>query len=92
MSTISMIFCFAAYFSSSWMISNDPNKAAKKSGLTVEIHSRCLSRAGWGQCPRSAALAIVVTTGIKPSSNIGSALVSAMYGRRCELGLYLWGN
>ena len=35
---------------------------------------------------------IVVTTGIKPSSNIGSALVSAMYGRSSELGLYLWGN
>ena len=31
---------------------------------------------------------IVVTTGIKPSSNIGSALVSAMYGRSSELGLY----
>ena len=38
------------------------------------------------------ALAIVVTTGIKPSSNIGNALVSAMYGRSSELGLYLWGN
>ena len=36
--------------------------------------------------------AIVVTTGIKPSSNIGSALVSAMYRRSSELGLYLWGN
>ena len=36
--------------------------------------------------------AIVVTTGIKPSSNIGNALVSAMYGRSSELGLYLWGN
>ena len=35
---------------------------------------------------------IVVTTGIKPSSNIGNALVSAMYGRSSELGLYLWGN
>ena len=35
---------------------------------------------------------IVVTTGIKPSSNIGSALVSAMYRRSSELGLYLWGN
>ena len=34
----------------------------------------------------------VVTTGIKPSSNIGSALVSAMYDRSSELGLYLWGN
>jgi len=31
---------------------------------------------------------IVVTTGIKPSSNIGNALVSAMYGRSSELGLY----
>ena len=31
----------------------------------------------------------VVTTGIKPSSNIDSALVSAMYGRSSELGLYL---
>ena len=30
----------------------------------------------------------VVTTGIKPSSNIGSALVSAMYDRSSELGLY----
>ena len=29
----------------------------------------------------------VVTTGIKPSSNIGSALVSAMYDRSSELGL-----
>ena len=29
----------------------------------------------------------VVTTGIKPSSNIDSALVSAMYGRSSELGL-----
>ena len=29
----------------------------------------------------------VVTTGIKQSSNIGSALVSAMYGRSSELGL-----
>ena len=38
------------------------------------------------------ALAIVVTTGIKPSSNIGNALMSAMYGRSSELGLYLWGN
>ena len=35
---------------------------------------------------------IVVTTGIEPSSNIGNALVSAMYGRSSELGLYLWGN
>ena len=35
---------------------------------------------------------IVVTAGIKPSSNIGSALVSAVYGRSSELGLYLWGN
>ena len=35
---------------------------------------------------------IVVTTGIKPSSNIDSVLVSAMYGRSSELGLYLWGN
>ena len=35
---------------------------------------------------------IVVTTGIKPSSNIGSAPVSAMYRRSSELGLYLWGN
>ena len=34
----------------------------------------------------------MVTTGIKPSSNIGNALVSAMYGRSSELGLYLWGN
>ena len=34
----------------------------------------------------------VVTTGIKPSSNISSALVSAMCGRSSELGLYLWGN
>ena len=34
----------------------------------------------------------VVTTGIKPSSNIGSALVSAMCRRSSELGLYLWGN
>ena len=39
-----------------------------------------------------AAGAIVVTTGIKPSSNIDSALESAMYGRSSELGLYLWGN
>ena len=31
---------------------------------------------------------IVVTTGIKPSSNISSALVSAMYDRSSELGLY----
>ena len=31
---------------------------------------------------------IVVTTGFKPSSNIGSAVVSAMYGRSSELGLY----
>ena len=31
---------------------------------------------------------IVVTTGIKPSSNIDSALESAMYGRSSELGLY----
>ena len=31
---------------------------------------------------------IVVTRGIKPSSNIDSALVSAMYGRSSELGLY----
>ena len=30
----------------------------------------------------------MMTTGIKPSSNIGSALVSAMYGRSSELGLY----
>ena len=37
-------------------------------------------------------VAIVVTTGIKPSPNIGNALVSAMYGRSSELGLYLWGN
>ena len=36
-------------------------------------------------------LPIVVTTGNKPSSDIGSALVSAMYGRSSELGLYLWG-
>ena len=28
---------------------------------------------------------IVVTTGIEPSSNIGNALVSAMYGRSSEL-------
>ena len=40
----------------------------------------------------TAAQANVVTTGIKPSSNIDSALVSAMYGRSSELGLYLWGN
>ena len=33
-------------------------------------------------------LTIVVTTGIKPSSNISSALVSAMCGRSSELGLY----
>ena len=33
---------------------------------------------------------IVVTTGIKPSSNIDSALESAMYGRSSELGLYLY--
>ena len=39
-----------------------------------------------------AAQTIVVTTGIKPSSNIGSALVSTMYRRSSELGLYLWGN
>ena len=32
-------------------------------------------------------VAIVVTTGIKPSSNIGNALVLAMYGRSSELGL-----
>ena len=31
----------------------------------------------------------VVTTGIKPSSKVGSALVSAMYDRSSELGLYL---
>ena len=37
-------------------------------------------------------VAIVVTTGIKPSPDIGNALVSAMYGRSSELGLYLWGN
>ena len=35
----------------------------------------------------SAAGAIVVTTGNKLSSDIGSALVSAMYGRSSELGL-----
>ena len=35
---------------------------------------------------------IVVTTGIKPSSNIGNALVLAMYGQSSELGLYVWGN
>ena len=35
---------------------------------------------------------IVVTRGIKQSSNIGNALVSAMYGQSSELGLYLWGN
>ena len=35
---------------------------------------------------------IVVTTGIEPSSYISNALVSAMYGRSSELGLYLWGN
>ena len=40
----------------------------------------------------SAAGAIVVTTGNKLSSDIGSALVSAMYSRSSELGLYLWGN
>ena len=34
-------------------------------------------------------IGIVVTTGIKPSSNIGSALVSAIYDRSIELGLYL---
>ena len=33
-------------------------------------------------------IGIVVTTGNKPSSNIGSALVSAMYDRSSELGLY----
>ena len=33
-------------------------------------------------------IGIVVTTGIKQSSNIGSALVSAMYDRSSELGLY----
>ena len=32
-------------------------------------------------------IGIVVTTGIKQSSNIGSALVSAMYDRSSELGL-----
>ena len=32
-------------------------------------------------------LVIVVTTGIKQSSNIDSALVSAMYGQSSELGL-----
>ena len=37
-------------------------------------------------------IGIVVTTGIKPSSKVGSALVSAMYDRSSELGLYLWGN
>ena len=30
----------------------------------------------------------MVTTGIKLSSNVSSALVSAMYGRSSELGLY----
>ena len=30
---------------------------------------------------------IVVTTGIKPSPNIGNALMSPMYGRSSELGL-----
>ena len=33
-------------------------------------------------------IGIVVTTGIKQSSNISSALVSAMYDRSSELGLY----
>ena len=33
-------------------------------------------------------IGIVVTTGIKPSSKVGSALVSAMYDRSSELGLY----
>ena len=37
---------------------------------------------------RSLSAAIVVTTGIKPSSNIGSALVLTMYRRSSELGLY----
>ena len=33
-------------------------------------------------------IGIVMTTGIKPSSKVGSALVSAMYDRSSELGLY----
>ena len=47
---------------------------------------------GGGGGESEAVVGIVVTTGIKPSSNIDSALVSAMYGRSSELGLYLWGN
>ena len=41
----------------------------------------------WGGSGRGVARVIVVTTGIKPSSNIGNALVSAIYGRSSELGL-----
>ena len=51
-----------------------------------------LARSGAEKIVHGDALTIVVTTGIEPSSNIGNALVSAMYGRSSELGLYLWGN
>ena len=61
------------------------------------LHSGCWRerealRRGGGMGGGGGGGGIVVTTGIEPSSNIGNALVSAMYGRSSELGLYLWGN
>ena len=50
--------------------------------------ARCLFRIADGGGAVGVGEPNVVTTGIKPSSNIGSALVWAMYGRSSELGLY----
>ena len=61
-----------------------------KAKLEVELEPTAPSPTG--PTPSTATSPIVVTTGIEPSSNIGNALMSAMYGRSSELGLYLWGN
>ena len=42
--------------------------------------------------PRCAETTRAVLTIVVTKLYIGSALVSAMYGRSRELGLYLWGN
>ena len=75
---------------------------AISSTMTFTYFTLTITQVGWYDIrahwlplrhhPPPLVAAIVVTTGIEPSSNIGNALVSAMYGRSSELGLYLWGN
>ena len=69
--------------------------------VSGELEGACNSRHAYQQLDKRACqpgtlcfdssvvgMPIVVTTGNKPSSDIGSALVSAMYSRSSELGLY----